>query len=112
MFLIGFIISLGQSAIQHRFLPPVGRRNEPSLRFGLLALPHPPPKGQSGVPPAPRRSARSPASLRGKRRAGAAVPLAAAAGPGSQAQGRQAAPLRMALEQLPGLASRGPLARW
>ena len=41
--------------------------------------------------------------------AGAAVPLAAAAGPGSQAPGRQAAPLRMALEQLPALASRGPL---
>jgi len=43
--------------------------------------------------------------------AGEAIPLAAA-GPGAHAQGRQAAPLRMALEQLPVLASRGPLARW
>jgi len=44
--------------------------------------------------------------------AGAAVPLAAAAGPGSQAKGRQAAPRRLALEQRPALASRGSLARW
>jgi hypothetical protein len=36
----------------------------------------------------------------------AAVPLAAA-GPGAQAQGRQAAPLRIALEQHPTLASFG-----
>jgi len=40
------------------------------------------------------------------------VPLAAAAGPGSHAQGRQAAPLRLALEQRPALAARGPRARW
>jgi len=40
------------------------------------------------------------------------VPLAAAAGPGSQAKGRQGAPRRIALEQLPGLAVRGSLARW
>ena len=46
------------------------------------------------------------------RRAGAAVPLAAAAGPGSQAKGHQAAPLRLALEQRPALAARGPLAGW
>ena len=46
------------------------------------------------------------------RRAGAAVPLAAAAGPGAQAKGRPAAPLRIALEQLPARAARGPLARW
>ena len=37
------------------------------------------------------------------------MPLAAA-GPGSHAQGRQAAPLRMALEPLPVLAARGPRA--
>lgn len=46
------------------------------------------------------------------RRAGEAVPLAAAARPGSHAQGHQAAPLRRALAPLPALASRGPLARW
>jgi hypothetical protein len=46
------------------------------------------------VPPAPLRSAR-----------GTAGPLAAAAGPGSHAQGRQAAPLRMALEQFSALAA-------
>ena len=44
-------------------------------------------------------------------RAGVAV-LLAAAGAGSHAQGRQAVPLRMALEPLPTLASRGLLARW
>ncbi len=44
------------------------------------------------------------------RRASAAPPSYPLAG--HRAQGRQAAPLRMALEQLPALASQGLLARW
>jgi len=51
------------------------------------------------------------ARQRGARQNGEAVPLAAA-GPGSHAQGRQAAPPRMALEPRPALAARGSLARW
>jgi hypothetical protein len=68
---------------------------------------------------APRRSARGTGGRRGARRtgqrrqtAGEAVLLAAAAGPGAHAQGRQAAPRRRALAQLPARAARGPLARW
>ena len=34
-----------RGALLSCFLPPVGRHKEPSLRFGLLALPHPPPRG-------------------------------------------------------------------
>jgi len=53
-----------------------------------------------------------PQALRRTQRASEAVPLAAAAGPGSHAQGRQAAPRRLALEPLSALAARGSLARW
>jgi hypothetical protein len=60
---------------------------------------------RAGGPGAADRSAQP-------RRAGEAVPLAAAAGPDAHAPGRQAAPLRLALEQLPALAARGPLACW
>jgi hypothetical protein len=58
---------------------------------------------------APQRAAAALCSRHGQAappsRAGAAVPLAAAAGPGAPAQGRQAAPRRLALKQFPALAA-------
>jgi hypothetical protein len=106
--------------------PPVGSATRSN---GPCALPPPSaPRGLSGAPPAPRRSARSTASRRGER-------WPAQRGPGGRtrrfpwrrrlalartrrdARQRRSrlhgmpAPLRIALKQLPALASRGPRAR-
>ena len=113
---------------RRHFLAPRGLGN--ALKRSLrLASPIRPRRGLSGVPPAPRRSARSTASLHGGRRTGQRRPggrarrfpwrrrLALALKRRAARQRRSRlqvmpAPLRIALEQLPALAARGPLARW